>query len=195
MRVGTKSLLFGCHQFAIHPLFVAVAWWCLYGAGRVEFLTYGVRTSLLDWRLWVCFVVHDWGYWGSPNMDGLEGEQHPRLGARIAHALFDGPGEDGWRKLLLYHSRFLAKRDGAAPSAFCMADKLAIALYPPWVWVPLAWLTGEGREYMLAHAGPGVPDSSLWVYFGWVRPYVRRWVEEHRGGRADSWTQARSGAK
>lgn len=26
MRVGTKSILFGAHQFLLHPLFVAWAW-------------------------------------------------------------------------------------------------------------------------------------------------------------------------
>lgn len=27
MKIGTKSLLFGAHQFAIHPLFLFIAWW------------------------------------------------------------------------------------------------------------------------------------------------------------------------
>jgi len=36
-------------------------------------------------------VIHDWGYWGKPNMDGPEGERHPWLGARVMHVLFDWP--------------------------------------------------------------------------------------------------------
>jgi hypothetical protein len=32
MKVGTKSVLFGAHQFATHPWFVAAAWWKLYEA-------------------------------------------------------------------------------------------------------------------------------------------------------------------
>ncbi len=32
VKVGTRSLLFGAHQFAIHPWFVAAAWWRLYGS-------------------------------------------------------------------------------------------------------------------------------------------------------------------
>ena len=31
MKIGTKSLLFGAHQFVLHPLFLALAWWKLYG--------------------------------------------------------------------------------------------------------------------------------------------------------------------
>ena len=69
MTVGTKSVLFGAHQFLIHPWFVAWGWWTLYGFP-------------LDPRLWVAFFVHDLGYIGKPNMDGPEGETHPLLGAK-----------------------------------------------------------------------------------------------------------------
>ena len=67
MKVGTKSVLFGAHQFLIHPPFVALAWWKLYGFP-------------FDPRLWVAFYVHDIGYLGKPNMDGSEGESHVELG-------------------------------------------------------------------------------------------------------------------
>jgi hypothetical protein len=76
MQVGTRSVLFGVHQFLIHPLFVALAWWKLYGFPW-------------DPRLWVAFFVHDLGYVGKPNLDGPEGERHVELGARIMHWLFD----------------------------------------------------------------------------------------------------------
>lgn len=76
LEIGTRSLLFGAHQFLIHPWFVAEAWRRLFGFPW-------------DPRLWVLFFVHDLGYLGKPNMDGPEGEQHPRLGARIMGALFD----------------------------------------------------------------------------------------------------------
>ena len=76
MNVGTKSLLFGVHQFALHPILVAMAWWKLYGFPW-------------DPRLWVAFVVHDWGYWGKPNMDGPARDTHPELGASIMAFLFD----------------------------------------------------------------------------------------------------------
>lgn len=31
MKIGTKSVLYGAHCFIIHPWFVALAWWKLYG--------------------------------------------------------------------------------------------------------------------------------------------------------------------
>ena len=49
MKVGTKSLLFGAHNIFIHPFLVFIAWWRLYGFPA-------------DPRLWVAFIVHDWGY-------------------------------------------------------------------------------------------------------------------------------------
>ena len=92
MKIGTRSVLFGAHQFLLHPLFVAVAWWRLYGFPW-------------DPRLWVAFFVHDLGYLGKPNMDGPEGEEHPRLGAVIMGWLFD-------RAKYVYEERWQAK-DGA----------------------------------------------------------------------------------
>ena len=74
--VGTRSVLFGAHCFFIHPWFVAAAWWRLY-------------SFPWDPRLWVAFVVHDWGYWGKRAMDDEEGERHVELGARIMARLFD----------------------------------------------------------------------------------------------------------
>lgn len=76
MKTGTKSLLFGAHQFIIHPIFVAISWIKLYG---------------WTWKIqhWVAFWVHDLGYWGKSNMDGNEGKTHPELGAKIMHYLFD----------------------------------------------------------------------------------------------------------
>ena len=76
MKIGTKSVLFGAHCFLIHPIFVALAWIKLYGFP-------------FDPRIWIAFFVHDLGYIGKPNMDGVEGETHVELGANIMH-LFDG---------------------------------------------------------------------------------------------------------
>ena len=42
MRVGTKSILFGVHNFVLHPPLVAIAWWRLYGFPR------GLRPFLKD---------------------------------------------------------------------------------------------------------------------------------------------------
>ena len=95
MTIGTRSVLFGVHQFAIHGWFVAWAWWRLYGVP-------------LDPRLWVAFFVHDLGYIGRGDMDGAEGEEHVWFGANLMDGLF---GVE-WGRLCLYHSRFWAKRFG-----------------------------------------------------------------------------------
>jgi hypothetical protein len=70
MKIGTKSVLFGAHCFFLHPWFVALGWWKLYGFP-------------LDLRLWFAFFLHDIGYLGKTNMDGPEGERHVEVGAQI----------------------------------------------------------------------------------------------------------------
>lgn len=181
MRIGTKSLLFGAHQFAIHPWFVAWAWCRLYGFPR-------------DPRLWLAFVIHDWGYWGKPNMDGPEGETHPRWAARFMMRF-----GWGWYSFMLYHSRFYAKKYNQPVSRLCYADKLAIVLTPAWLYLPLVRLSGEIDEYMALakmRTAMGEPkyasmnlttgDEEQW--YADVQEYLRRWVEEHRDGREDTWT-------
>jgi len=90
MKIGTKSLLFGVHLWFWHPIVVAFAWWKLY-------------SFPWDPRLWVAFIVHDWGYWGCPEMDGPKGDLHPYRGAKIIHFLFDGhkgdSAVDNWNML------------------------------------------------------------------------------------------------
>lgn len=180
MRIGTRSLLFGAHQVLIHPWFVAAAWWRLFGFPW-------------DLRLWVAFVVHDWGYWRKPNMDGPEGETHPELGAWIMGHLF-GPE---WHDFTLRHSRFYARRLNRPVSRLCYADKLAIAETWLWLWLPMVRLTGELAEYR----GETRPASAGWVGKAeesdhtWalrVQAYNRAWVMEHVDGRPDSWTPSAS---
>lgn len=195
MTVGTKSVLFGAHQFLIHPWFVAWAWWKLYGFPW-------------DPRLWVAFFVHDLGYLGKPNMDGPEGETHPVLGARVMTFLFDGDGyirrltveaaADGvtvgrWGAFVLFHSRYYAKRAGHPFSRLCVADKLAVALEPAWLYLPRVLLTGEAREYMTRESRQ---QSKNWTaerddVRRWhvnVRRWCRQWAYEHADGRRDTWT-------
>lgn len=182
MKIGSKSILYGAHQFALHPWFVAWAWARLYGFP-------------FDPRLWLSFALHDLGYVGLENMDGPEGERHPEWAARVMGRLF---GQE-WHDFVLYHSRFYAKRDGKPFSRLCVADKLAIVLTPAWLYLPLARLTGEIDEYMALaefRAAQGEPkyasmklttsDAARW--YADVQEYLRRWVEEHRDGREDTWT-------
>lgn len=187
MNIGTKSVLFGAHQFLLHPWFVALAWWKLYGFPW-------------DPRLWVAFFVHDLGYIGKPNMDGQEGDLHPELGAKIMGSLFGGE----WGAFTLLHSRFMARRLGLQHSRLCVADKLATALTPAWLYLPMVRLTGEIDEYM--HRC-GVKEASKYFgelntpeenallldggereWFDAMTSYLRRWAEAHRDGSADTWT-------
>lgn len=182
MKIGTRSVLFGAHQFALHPWFVAAAWWKLYGFP-------------LDPRLWVAFVIHDLGYIGKPNMDGVEGETHPEWAASIMGRLF---GRE-WHDFCLLHSRFYAKRLNRPFSRLCVADKLAIALTPSWLYLPMVRLTGEISEYRQGEGGRiRARLSKGWKYhryesdWSWhrrVQDYCRRWAFEHRDGRIDTWTQ------
>jgi hypothetical protein len=213
VKIGTKSVLFGAHCFFLHPWFVAAAWWRLYGFPR-------------DPRLWVAFFVHDIGYIGKPNMDGEEGERHPVTGARLMTRLFDrgeslsdraihgvlvgtDAGDRPWLNLgtwgcfALLHSRYFAKSLGLQPSRLCIADKLAIALTPAWLYLPMVRATGEIHEYM-AHAKHRIAgnervsedekrrlvsgDQLAW-YSG-VQDYVRRWAYAHKDGAVDTWTSS-----
>lgn len=137
MKIGTKSVLYGAHCAIIHPWFVALAWWKLYGFP-------------FDPRLWIAFFVHDLGYIGKPNMDGKEGEAHPYWGACLMGFLFGKK----WFDFTLYHSRFLAKRNNAQYSKLCVADKYAFILTPRWLYLPMVNWTGEIYEYM-KHANRG----------------------------------------
>lgn len=206
MRVGSKSILFGAHCFFIHPWFVALAWWRLFGFPW-------------DPRLWVAFFVHDLGYWGKPNMDGPEGETHPELGGRIMGGLFDSiygsrkywgffikthlqrifripfgrlPDYDAtWKNFTIYHSRSYARKHGASISKLCIADKLAISLTPYWLYIPLATLSGEIEEYM-ADAKKLHPkncpndviyfelqSSNKRLWFRGLRWFMREWVKDN----------------
>lgn len=202
LSVGTRSVLYGAHCFFLHPWFVAWAWWKLYGFPW-------------DPRLWVAFFVHDLGYIGKPNMDGAEGERHPVFGADVM-SLFDGTlgrhdALEGraihldwrqhyyerfygrWAQLSLLHSRYYAKKLGLPFSRLCVADKLAIALTPWWLYLPMVNATGEIHEYLKnaqrsesEHWRPTGFDQRRW--YTQLQAYMRKWVDEHKDGRQDTWT-------
>lgn len=172
MKIGTKSILFGVHQFSIHPWIVAFAWWNLYGFP-------------FDPRLWVAFFVHDIGYFGKPNMDGSEGETHVEAGSLLMGLLFG----KRWSDFTLLHSRFYAKKLNRPFSRLCVADKLAIALTPQWLYLFQANLTGEINEYMFgkgARTPAGARSQREWLTA--IQVYCKAWAYEHRDGRDDTWT-------
>lgn len=129
MKIGTRSLLFGVHQFIWHPVTVYLAWVNLYGKPT--------------WKESICILVHDWGYFGKPDMDGEEGLKHPELGAWIVNKICGTEYQD----LILGHSRSYAKVNGKEISQLCWADKLSIKYDPWWLYLPRAWLSRELKEY------------------------------------------------
>jgi hypothetical protein len=184
MTVGTKSVLFGAHCFLIHGFFVARGWWTLWGFPW-------------DPRLWTAFFVHDLGYLGCGDMDGSQGEEHVHLGAKIMGLLFG----DSWAVFTLRHSRYWAKKHGVGVSKLCYADKLAFAITPGWLYLPMACATGELAEYMEKsrdrQAGVAaftemeraqLESSVPACWLEGLQSYTKRWVEEHQGGEADTWT-------
>lgn len=212
MSIGTRSLLFGVHQFAIHPVIVFIAWTKLYGFPY-------------DPRLWVCFLVHDWGYFGKKDMDGQVGETHPTVGAAIVSYLFDWPRDSEyqgepichcgercsthgywtghspvemeqppepnrrWYNFVLFHSRFMAKKHHARYSRLCVADKYSVVVTPDWLYLVLGNLSGEIHEYMIGKQGrtPAVDgDKRCWHQD--IKKYLAAWVEEHKDGKFDEWT-------
>lgn len=176
MKIGTKSVLFGAHQFILHPLFIAYAWWRLYGFPW-------------DPRLWLCFALHDLGYWGKPNMDGPEGEKHTEWAADIMY--FFG---DEWANMCEYHSRFTAKQRGVPYSKLCVADKLVVVIEPWWFYLPRVILSGEIKEYMsivdTKHKDESFSNKEgKKKWFKGVQKYLDFWVYEHRNIKDDKFTK------
>ena len=139
MKVGTKSLLFGVHQFLWHPWTVARAWRFIH------------RRWPRGWE-WLAILVHDWGYWGCADIDGKEGKNHPVWSALLAERVmtfFKVPQKRITEiyELILLHSQTTSNRVGMRPSALCWPDKYSIVYDPPWWYLFRARLSGELAEY------------------------------------------------
>jgi len=196
MTIGTKSVLFGAHAFWLHPLIVAMAWFKLHRFKCVKCPHTGVCTSILDPRLWLIFIVHDLGYISKPDLDGSEGELHPLFGGKIVNqicdnllSIFNQPTiryTRPWYRFSLYHSRFLAKRDGVEPSIFCAADKMAIAIEPSWLYLPRTKFTGELDLYMKVKPREvkGWNKSPI-QWHKECKEFCHRWAIEHKNGEVD----------
>jgi hypothetical protein len=130
MKVGTKSVLFGVHQFIWHPITVTVAWIVLYKRAP------SIKEIF-------CILIHDLGYFGKENMDGKLGEKHPEFAAKVAGFIFG----DDYRNLCLLHSRHYSRILGKEPSKLCWADKLSIRFDPRWFYLLRASASGELEEY------------------------------------------------
>jgi hypothetical protein len=227
MKIGTKSVLFGAHCFLLHPWFVAAGWWKLYGfpwdprlwvAFFVHDLGYigkpnmdghegethplfGARilSRLFDraqrqdlvWLLGASRTYH------------LPGDLIDLLDGSALTFFWDpfGTPIGRWGQFALLHSRYFAKTLGLQPSRLCIADKLAIALTPAWLYLPMVRATGEIAEYM-AHAqhrlvgNQQISDEekrrltsgNQRAWYAGVQSYCRRWALEHVDGKIDTWT-------
>ena len=213
MKIGTKSVLFGAHCFLIHPFFVAAAWWKLYGfpwdprlwvAFFVHDLGYLGKPNMdgpegerhPEWGAWVMRRLFD-----EDRCDGCA--TFSSISPYLMHGVPEGPREGrypctkslAWYHFVLYHSRYYSKAQGAQPSRLCFADKLAFALTPWWLYLPLATLTGEINEYLeraqkadSAHWKPTGYDKRRWHQQ--LCDYMVAWVAEHKDGAQDTWTSA-----
>ena len=114
MTEGTKSYLFGCHQFFVHPLLVLIAW-------IVEYRKFP--------RFWefVCIFIHDIGHYGTNYLTNDEEKRtHWIKGARLAKLLF------GWKG---YHLVC-----GHTTKSGCVRSKLFIPDKKSWLYSPDWWL-------------------------------------------------------
>lgn len=175
MNVGTKSILFGVHQFLWHPWTVGRAWRHIHG-----------RWPSLN--KWICIFVHDLGYWGCPNMDGAEGKEHPVKGAMLASKLvswaarlrgksrrgsWSVAAESYW--FTLGHSTHYANKHlGGVVSDLYLADKASILFDPPWFYLLRGWLSGEVAEYVSREDPSLTPRQWLTNYRNRVKIKVEK---------------------
>jgi hypothetical protein len=175
MTIGTKSLLFGCHQFLWHPLTVALAYRRLFRRWP-------------DAVGWLCILVHDWGYWGKTDIDGESGKKHPLLGAKIVNRVVYRmrrwfcreprivsvlvASESAERCLL--HSGSLARAINTSPSDICWADKFSLFYDPEWFYLLRTWASGELSEFVghAVEAGGVYRYASGWEWLSWFKRHL-----------------------
>jgi hypothetical protein len=211
MRIGTKSVLFGAHACWLHPWFVAWAWWRLYGRPRgwrlwlsffVHDLGYWGKPNMdgdegeshPEWaaRFMTKFVDRPFrpgkmkvterldGSWSAEQVGNLEPWFIFGMGTGN-HTLLVGR----WGLFVLGHSRFYAKKYGVYMSQLCVADKYAIVLTPWWLYIPMAWASGELGEYLALLKDGKYTHMNLEAYTvrGWhksMKDYLRGWVNENK---------------
>jgi hypothetical protein len=164
ISTGTKSLLFGVHQFILHPILVALAWRRVHGCWPQ------------DKAEWVAIMVHDWGYWGCADMDGPEGVKHPARGAALAWDITNRLGGSPTKayNLVIGHSRSFSPDRLSRLNA---PDKVSILFEWKWFYLLRARMTGEIHEFVerARQSGPGVRWANLTpsTWFDWYRAKVK----------------------
>lgn len=156
MRVGTKSVLFGVHQFLWHPITVALAF-------------VRVHRRLPSWWEAIGIACHDLGYWGRTDMDGLSGTLHPLGGATVAYRvvnLFSRKRSPEAYYFCLYHSLTFANRHEMPTSSLYLPDKVSLLFDPKWFYLLRARLSGELAEYKSRNPKPD--------WYAWYRSSVQK---------------------
>jgi hypothetical protein len=183
MKRGTKSILFGVHQFLWHPFTIWRAWRHVYKENP-------------SWVHLLCVFCHDLGYWGKPDMDGPEGQTHPEGGARIARRiaywafrLRGFPAHSAWNNaqvvhdICLCHSTHYAQAKGLSVSSLYLPDKACVLFDPPWFYLLRARLSGELTEYV---DNANLKKESAWgkfnspeLWLNWYRSRIFLKVQQH----------------
>lgn len=215
MKIGTKSVLYGAHAFWLHPFLIAYAWTKLYGfpwdprlwwAFFVHDIGY-ISLPNMDGEEGECHP-----FTGANLMWPFDADEpysftrtYTKHVARVVSFMCDAlwgkraPGGMTWYCFCFYHSRFLAKRYGIRPSPLCMADKMVIVIEPAWLYLPRVRWSGEIDEYMSKaksrnnedpgkYSSMGLRTHSQRIWHRDMQNYVKRWIEEHKDGREDTWT-------
>lgn len=178
MKCGTKSILFGVHQFIWHPWTVARAWRWLYGRWPT-------------FHQWVAIFCHDIGYFGKSAMDSPEGQTHPEVGAKLARKIvywslrlrgrssFDaGTISDEIHDLCLFHSTHYAQLKGNVVSALYLPDKACVLFDPPRFYLLRGKWSGEIYEYVNNENRKRLNDVDKfrrvesWLF--WYRDLIKR---------------------
>ena len=215
MKIGTKSVLFGAHCFFLHPWFVEAAWWKLYGfpwdprlwvAFFVHDIGYLGKPNMdgPEGELHpmvgadICGKLFDHT---EPNTFLTRWKYIANILGPVCNWIWGrDPQGVNWYCFCFYHSRYLCKRYGTSPSKLCFADKMSFPLTPHWLYLPAVTATGEIHEYLKmaqkadsAHWKPTGYDKRLW--HRQLCEYMTKWVDEHKAGTADTWTDANRHAK
>lgn len=160
MKIGTKSILFGVHQFLWHPFVVLLAW------------RYWHKRWPATKAEWLAIAVHDLGYIGCADMDGEEGKEHPLHGARFAWSLLrsDRAARQQAMELVLGHSKYYCAKHCRPFSDLYAPDKISVLFEPEWFYLLRGRLTGEIKEFM---SYAPTPFESPRAWLKWYKQKTR----------------------
>lgn len=209
MKVGTKSVLFGAHCFIFHPFFVAIAWIKLYGfpfdpriwiAFFVHDLGYWGKPNMdgPEGETHVELGAKIMGWLFDFHSGTLRGEVYKLTHGQVWLACnewrFIEKCSWEWSEFSMYHSRYYAKKNHKNPSKLCFADKLSFVVTPRWLYLPAVNATGEIHEYLKnakkAETEHWQPVEGQKVWHSQLCEYMTKWVEEHKDGSVDTWTNS-----